>query len=396
MDLKRSAPGVRTLLDILMSFLTYVIPFVIVLSLVVFFHEYGHFIVGRWCGVKVDAFSIGFGPELWAREDRLGTRWRIAAIPLGGYVKFHGDANGASAPDPDKIGNMPESERAVTFAAQSVWKRAAIVFAGPAANFVLAIIIYTAMFGYYGRTMLTPKIASVMENSAGEKAGFKAGDVVLTIDGAAIDSFSRMQEIVSVSAEKTLRFVVRRGGEELGIVATPAWREVEAPIGKTRIGMIGLHASNDPADLHEERYGPIQSFVLALDETWAVVDRTYVYLGGLISGRESADQLSGPIGIAQVSGQMAQAITKVGMWPIFNLISILSISIGLLNLMPVPLLDGGHLLFFGIEALRGRALGERTQEFAFRIGLAMVCTLMVFSTYNDIARIVRKVAGAGS
>jgi regulator of sigma E protease len=383
-----------------MTLLTYVVPFIVVLSLVVFIHEFGHFIVGRWCGVMVDAFSIGFGPELWARVDRHGTRWRIAAIPLGGYVKFHGDANGASAPDPEQFDAMPAQERAVTFHGQKVWKRAAIVFAGPFANFVLAIAIYTGLFSYYGRTILLPRVAGVVEGGAGQAAGFLAGDVVLTIDGAAIDSFTRIQEIVSISAGKSLNFVVRRqdkdGAKDVAMPATPAWREVEGPLGKTRIGMLGLHASKDPADMRQESYGPIDSFGLALDETWAVIDRTYVYLGGLITGRESADQLSGPIGIAQVSGQMAQAIAKVGLWPMLNLIAILSISIGLLNLMPVPLLDGGHLLFFGIEALRGRALNERTQEFAFRIGLAMVCTLMVFSTYNDIARLIRKFAGAGS
>jgi len=383
-------------MDVLANFLIYVVPFMLILSIVVFFHEYGHFIVGRLCGVKVDAFSIGFGPELWARDDRQGTRWRIAAIPLGGYVKFHGDANGASVPDAASVEAMPESERAVTFAAQNVWKRSAIVFAGPAFNFVLAILLYWGMFAYYGRTVLVPKIAGVVAGSAGDKAGFKAGDLVLSIDGAPIDSFQKMQEIVSMSAEKALHFVVRRNGQPLAFDATPAWREVDSPVGKARIGRLELHASNEPGDIHEESYGIVGSLGMAFGETGAVVERTYNYLGGLITGRENADQLSGPIGIAQVSGEMAQAVSKVGLWPVLNLIAILSISIGLLNLMPVPLLDGGHLLFFSIEALRGKALAERTQEFAFRVGLAMVCSLMVFSTYNDIARIVRKMASGGS
>lgn len=388
--------GVTNLLDILMILATYVIPFVVVLSLVVFFHEFGHFIVGRWCGVQVDAFSLGFGPELFAVVDRHGTRWRLAAIPLGGYVKFHGDANGASIPDAEQLDAMPAAERAVTFQAQPVWKRAAIVFAGPFANFVLAIMIYAGLFATYGRVVLTPRIAGVVEGGAGQAAGFKTGDLVVSIDGTPIDSFTRIQEIVAVSADKPLTFVVRRDDQDVTLKATPAWRVVEGPLGKTRIGMLGLHASNKPGDIREERYGLGESLVLAVGETWAVVDRTYGYLGGLISGRENADQLSGPIGIAQVSGQLAQEIAKVGVWPFLNLIAILSISIGLLNLMPVPLLDGGHLLFFGIEAIRGRALNERTQEYAFRLGLAMVCTLMVFSTYNDLARLIRKFAGVGS
>ncbi len=385
------------MLDLLMTFAIYVIPFVIVLSLVVFVHEFGHFIVGRWCGVQVDAFSIGFGPELFARVDRRGTRWRVAAIPLGGYVKFHGDANGASVPDPDAVEAMPAAERAVTFAAQPVWKRSAIVFAGPFANFVLAIAIFACLFAYYGRTVLTPRIGSVVAGGAGEAAGFMPGDLVLSIDGAPIDTFGKMQEVVSVSADVKLTFVVRRANDQdVTISAVPAWREVESPAGKMRIGMLGLKASTAASDVHEERYGLLQSMGMAVDETWQVVHRTGSYVGGLISGRESADQLSGPIGIAQISGQMAQAAAKVGLAPFMNLIAILSVSIGLLNLMPVPLLDGGHLLFFSIEAIRGRALNERAQEFAFRVGLAMVGVLMIFSTYNDITRLIQRLAGGAS
>ncbi len=384
------------MLTMLTTFATYVVPFVIVLSIVVFFHEFGHFIIGRWCGVKVDAFSIGFGPELFARVDRYGTRWRVAAIPLGGYVKFHGDANAASAPDADVVAAMPEDERAVTFAAQPVWKRAAIVFAGPFANFVLAVAIFAGVFSYYGRTILAPRVGSVTAGGAGEKAGFKPGDLVLTIDGESIPTFAKLQEIVSSSADSKLVVVVRRGDTDVTLEATPAWRDVESAAGKVRIGMLGLKASTAPADMHQEHFGPAQSVVAAVEETWQIVHRTGSYLSGLITGRESADQLSGPIGIAQISGHMAQAAPRVGLGPFLNLIAILSVSVGLLNLMPVPLLDGGHLLFFGIEAIRGRALNERAQEVAFRLGLAMVGTLMVFSTYNDIARLIQRLAGGAS
>lgn len=383
-------------MNLLTTFAFYVVPFVVVLSIVVFIHELGHFLVGRWCGVKVDAFSIGFGPELFARVDKYGTRWRIAAIPLGGYVKFHGDANGASVPDPDSVAAMPAEEYAVTFAAQPVWKRSAIVFAGPFANFLLAIVIFTGIFNYYGRTVLAPRVGAVVAGGAGEAAGFKPGDLILTIDGAPIPSFSRMQEIVSASAETPLVFVVRRDGSEVKIPATPAWREVSSAVGKVRIGMLGLKASTAASDVHEERYGPLQSLGLAVEETWQIVERTGSYIVGLIAGRESADQLSGPIGIAQISGEMAQAAAKVGFAPFLNLIALLSVSVGLLNLFPVPLLDGGHLLFFGIEAVRGKALNERAQEVAFRLGLAMVGTLMIFSTYNDLARLIERLTGGAS
>jgi len=384
------------LLDFLTSIGFYLIPFVVVLTLVVFVHEFGHFIVGRWCGVKVDAFSIGFGPELWARVDRLGTRWRIAAIPLGGYVTFHGDANAASAPDPEAVRAMPAAEREVTFAAQSVWKRAAIVFAGPFANFVLAIAIFAVLFSVYGRTVYAPRVGSLTPGGAGAAAGFKPGDLVLSVDGAPVDSFSKLQEIVSGSADRKLVFVIKRGDEEVTLPAIPALREVESPIGKIRIGMLGIQASKATEDVRQQRYGPADSVAMGVQETWTVVRRTGSYIGGLITGRESADQLSGPIGIAQVSGQMAKAAFKVGVAPLLSLIAILSVSIGLLNLMPVPMLDGGHLMFFAIEAARGRALNERAQEVAFRVGLAMVGALMIFSTYNDIARLIHKLASSGS
>ena len=385
------------MLDLLTTFAFYLIPFVLVLTLVVFVHEFGHFIVGRWCGVKVDAFSIGFGPELWSRVDRLGTRWRIASIPLGGYVSFHGDANAASAPDPEAVRAMPETERAVTFAAQSVWKRAAIVFAGPFANFVLAIAIFAILFGVYGRTVYAPRVGSLTPGGAGAAAGFMAGDLVLTVDGAPIDSFSKLQEIVSSSADKKLVFVIQRGDEQLTLPVVPALREVESAIGKIRIGMLGIQASKAAADI---RRGTLRT--RRRGRRWACrkpgrsCAAREITSADFVTGRESADQLSGPIGIAQVSGQMAQAVSKVGIAPLLSLIAILSVSIGLLNLMPVPLLDGGHLLFFAIEAARGRALNERAQEVAFRVGLAMVGALMIFSTYNDIARLIHKLTGSGS
>ena len=205
-----------------------------------------------------------------------------------------------------------------------------------------------------------------------------------------------MQEIVSGSAEKKLDFVIRRDGQDMHLDAVPAWREIENPAGKIRIGMLGLQASTAPGDSRAEKYGLVQSFGLAVEEVWMISSRSLGYMGGLITGRESAEQLSGPIGIAQMSGQVALAAAKVGITPFLNWIALLSVSIGLLNLMPVPLLDGGHLLFYGIEAIRGQALNERTQEFAFRIGLAMVGALMIFSTYNDLARLFQRLTGGAS
>lgn len=366
--------------------LIYVVPFLFILTVVVFVHELGHFLVGRWCGVKVDAFSLGFGPEICAFTDRKGTRWRIAALPLGGYVKFHGDANAVSGTPSEDAPRMSASERAITFFGQPVWKRAAIVAAGPIANFILAIVIFTVLFFSLGRPILLPRVDAVTPGGAAEAAGFKPGDIVLSIEGRAIDSFSDMQRIVSASADTPLTFVVNREGAATTLEATPRLKEVSTPIGKTRYGLLGIEAGSHHEDWRTEHYGLAAAIRLAAQETWYVIERTMSYVGGLFVGRESPDQLSGVIGTAQVAGEMA----KLGFGAVLNLAAILSISIGLLNLFPIPLLDGGHLMFYAIEALRGRALNERAQEYGFRVGLAIVCGLMIFATYNDIARITRQ------
>jgi regulator of sigma E protease len=370
----------------LWSLVGYIVPFIFVLSIVVFFHELGHFLVGRWCGVKVDAFSLGFGPELAHFTDRHGTRWRLAALPLGGYVKFHGDANGASMTDDDEVANMPSEEKAVTFFAQKVWKRAAIVAAGPIANFILAIVIFTGIFSIEGRGILIPRVDGVTAGSAAEGAGFKPGDLILSIDGTKIDGFEDMQRIVQAAGDQALSFVVDRNGETLELVATPRRRDVTTPFGTTRVGVLGVEATGNPANWHVERYNLLDSSRLAVAETWYIVERTGSYLGGLLVGKESTDQLSGPIRIAEVSGEMA----KIGLAAVMNLAAILSISIGILNLIPIPLLDGGHLFYYAVEAVRGRALHEKTQQFGYRIGLTLVAGLMIFATYNDILRLTRQ------
>lgn len=369
--------------DALMTTGTYIVPFVVVLTIVVFFHELGHFLVGRWCGIKVDAFSIGFGPELFAFVDRHGTRWRVAALPLGGYVKFHGDANGASMADDSAISAMPEAERNVTFAGQKLWKRAAVVAAGPIANFILALVILTGVFYFYGRAVLQPRIDGVQTGSAAEAAGFKAGDLVLEIDGEKIESFTDLQRVVTASPDRRLNFLIDRNGQGIRLQAVPRLKEVTTPVGKSRVGQLGIEAGGRRENWKMESYGFVDSMKLAGGETWFVLSSTAKYLGALVVGRESADQLSGPAGLAQASGEMA----KLGLSALLNLVAILSISIGLLNLAPVPLLDGGHLLFYLIEAIRGRALPEKAQEIGFRVGIAVVGCLMVVATYNDILRL---------
>jgi len=359
----------------------YIVPFLFVLTIVVFFHELGHFLVARRCGVKVLTFSIGFGPEILGFFDRYGTRWKISAVPLGGYVKFFGDENAASVPDQETVAQMTEAEKAVSFVHQRVSPRAAVVAAGPIANFILAIAIFAGIFMLYGKQTTSARVDTVQTASAAEAAGFKPGDLVTAIDGEKIDSFADMQRIVSVSAGETLTIEVDRGGAHVVLKATPQLKELKDNFGNVhRLGVLGISRSMAPGDIKTQKLSPPQALLAGVQETWFVVDRTLSYIGGVVVGREAADELGGPIRIAQVSGQVASA----GFVALIHLTAVLSVSIGLLNLFPIPLLDGGHLLFYAIEAIRGRPLSERAQEVGFRIGLAIVVVLMIFATFNDI------------
>lgn len=368
----------------------YIGPFVFVLTIVVFFHELGHFLIGRWCGVKVDAFSLGFGPEIAAFVDRRGTRWRLAWIPLGGYVKFHGDANGASGGKSGDADAMPDDERKVSFFAQPVWKRAAIVAAGPAASFLLGILIFIGSFYFEGRTTLAPVIEKVRAGEAAEMAGLQPGDLIVSIDGRPIAGWGEMQRIVQSSPEIALNFVVQRGSKEVPLTVTPNRRDVQTPFGKNRVGLIGIEPSTDARSYIHQSYSLGQSTSMAFRETGFIVERTVSYIVGVFAGRESTEQISGPIRIAEISGEIA----KVSIWAVISLAGILSISIGLLNLAPIPLLDGGHLLYYLIEALKGGPLTERNQELGFRVGLGLVMALMLFATFNDILHVGPKLLRA--
>ncbi len=359
----------------------YIVPFLFVLTIVVFFHELGHFLIARLCGVRVLVFSIGFGPELFGFNDRHGTRWKLSAIPLGGYVKFFGDESAASTPDQDVIAEMAPQDRRYSFFYQNVWRRAAIVVAGPLANFLLSIVIFGAIFTFYGKQNTSARVDTVQPSSAASAAGLTTGDLVVAIDGRPIATFAEMQRIVGAAAGQKLAITVDRAGKLVIVDATPALKEVKDNFGNVhRLGVLGITRSMAPEDMHLEKSNPIKALWMGVEETWFVIDRTISYLGGVVAGREAADQLGGPIRIAQVSGQVASA----GFVALIHLAAVLSVSIGLLNLFPVPLLDGGHLMFYAIEAIRGRPLSDRAQEVGFRIGLAIVLMLMIFATFNDI------------
>jgi regulator of sigma E protease len=361
--------------------LGYAVPFLFVLTIVVFFHELGHFLVARWNGVKVLTFSLGFGPELAGFNDRHGTRWKISAIPLGGYVKFFGDESEASTPSGDALSTMTAAERAVSFHHKPVGARAAIVAAGPIANFILAIVIFAGLFTFFGKPSTSARVDTVQAGGAAAAAGFQSGDIVTKINGSDIASFAEMQRVVSTNAGSTMTFTVKRGDREQTLTATPELKEVKDNFGNVhKLGVLGITRAANPGDTVTEKVDPARAVWLGVKETWFVVERTISYIGGVFTGREAADQVGGPIRIAQISGQVA----TIGLTALIHLAAVLSISIGLLNLFPVPLLDGGHLLFYGVEAARGRPLSERAQEMGFRIGLGLVLMLMVFATYNDI------------
>src|SRR5437660_3419740 len=359
----------------------YVIPFLFVLTIVVFFHGLGHVLAARWAGVKVLTFSLGFGPQLAGFNDRHGTRWKISAIPLGGYVKFFGDDSEASAPSHEMLAGMTEEERVGSFHHKKVGPRAAIVAAGPIANFILAIVIFTCLFTFYGKPSTSARVDKVEANSAAATAGFQVGDVVASIDGAKIESFTDMQRIVGVRAGEKLTFTVKRGDTTLQLQGTPQLREVKDPFGNVhRLGVLGITRQTAAGDVVTERVDPATALWLGVKETWFVIDRTFAYIGGVFTGREAADQVGGPLRIAQISGQVA----TIGLAALLHLALVLLISIGRFELVPVPLLDGGHLMFYFVEAVRGRPLSERAQEVGSRIGLALVLMLMVFATYHDI------------
>ena len=360
----------------------YVVPFLVILSAIVFFHELGHYLVARWRGVKIDAFSLGFGPELFARVDSRGTRWRVAALPLGGYVKFHGDANAASV---DSGHIDPSVDRSQTLAAQPLPSRAAIVLAGPVANFILAFVIFTGMFMTFGRVEHMALIGRVEPNSPAAAAGFKAGDLVKSIDGDKINSFEALQESTLISTGLPMNFVVDRGGHDVTLTATPKIAVVdEGVFGKRRMGHLGLASSADPKAVKMEHCGVATCAVWGAGQEWFIVKATGAYIVGIFAGRESTDQVSGLIGAAQMAGEMA----KISMWELFSLAAWFSVSVGFMNLLPIPLLDGGHLVFYACEAVLGRPLSERMQEIGLRIGIALVALLVVFTTSHDILRLV--------
>ena len=362
--------------------------FIIALSVVVFVHELGHFVVARWNNVRCESFSIGFGPELIGFSDRHGTRWKFSLIPLGGYVKMFGEVDIANPDagedgdnDPDPREMTPE-EKAVSFKFKALGQRAAIVFAGPAVNFLFAILVFFVIFMAIGRPVTEPVIGQVVPDSAASEAGLLAGDRILAIDGEPLGRFEELQRLVPLGNGAAMRLTIQRADDILDVVAVPRVVDESDAFGNPqKWAFLGVAPSGETRML--VRHNPIMAFGLAVEQTYVVVEGTFIAVGQIISGDRGMNDLGGPIKIAKFSGQAA----KSGLANFVIFMAILSINLGIINLFPVPLLDGGHLLFFAIEAVRGRPLSDQAQEWGLRFGLVLVLSLMVFVTWNDILQL---------
>jgi regulator of sigma E protease len=358
-----------------MSFLSgfphYAVSFLLVLTVLVFFHELGHFWVARRNGVRVETFSIGFGQELFGFNDRHGTRWKFSLLPLGGYVKMFGEGDSALTADGKERILTPE-ERAVSFSHKSVGQRAAIVVAGPVANFLLAIVLLAGLFIAYGEPSSESVVGEVVPDRPAAAAGVMVGDRITQINGQAVTSFDDVTTIVMGAQDGPMKIVVERDGQSLEITALPAARASE-DAKKGRLGIRNAMVATNP----------LTAVWKAVQETWRMTGAILTAVGEIISGERSAKELGGVLSIAKLSGDIA----SIGISQLINFAALLSINLGLLNLFPIPMLDGGHLAFYAVEAVRGRPLGARAQEWGFRVGLALVLTLMLFATWNDLVNL---------
>jgi regulator of sigma E protease len=365
----------------------YVLPFLIILTVLVFVHELGHYLVARRNGVRIEVFSIGFGPELFGWNDRVGTRWKFSCVPLGGYVKMFGDADAASMPGAD-IARMSEADRAVSFYYKRLSQRAAIVVAGPAANFLFALIVLAGLFATVGQPFTPAQVGQIEPGSAAAAAGVKPDDTILAIDGEHISRFEDVQRLVRLNTGSPMQMLISRSSGQVTISVTPRVTSFTDRFGNEhKIGLLGIERSG----VNYIRRNPVSAVWRAGQETLNLTTGTLQAAWQMLIGLRPTDELGGPLRIAQMSGEVAQGGIVAVLW----FLAVLSINLGLINLFPIPVLDGGHLLFYIFEAIRGRPLGQRVQEYGFRVGLALVLTLMVFATWNDLVhlRVVQFIKG---
>jgi regulator of sigma E protease len=355
------------------------VPFLLVLGVVVIVHELGHFLAARALGIKVETFSIGFGPEIAGFYDRRGTRWRLAWIPLGGYVKFKGDESVASMPSREKLETLTPAERTGNFHTAPLWRRTLVVLAGPFSNFLLAIVIFTGMVLVTGIVYQEARIICVEPNTPAAKAGLQAGDKVLSVSGEAVGSFEDFRRLIALNARSELNLLVERGGKQVQLRAVPELTEQEC------IGRLGVVGSSRPEDTRISQVGLPGAFAESLQRTWHIIESPFQLFGQIFKGNACASALGGPVKIAEISKNFASE-RFINLIP---LIAFISVSVGLFNLFPIPVLDGGHLLFYGAEAILGRPLSQKSQEIGFQIGFILLLMLMIFVTWNNVAELAR-------
>ena len=362
-----------------------VLPFIIVLTPLIFVHELGHFLVARWNKVRVEVFSIGFGRELFGWTDRHGTRWKVSVLPLGGYVKMFGQGtpDPVDSPDGSPLPEVPLSaaDEAVSFNHKRLWQRALIVAAGPAANFLFAILLTAVVFATLGQQLTSTEIGEVTPGSAAEAAGLKSGDKILTANGQQLRRFEDLASLVSIGLGEPLKLQIQRAGQTMDIDAQPKVIEMKDIFGNAhQIGLLGVKSSGPGEVVH---YDPATAIWVATVETYRTSASMLKSIGQIVTGVRARSEVGGVISIAKMSGD----VFSEGLWATVSFVVLISINLGLINLFPIPLLDGGHLLFYVFEAVSGRQMGRRAEEWGMRLGLALVLSLMLFAAWNDLVRI---------
>ncbi|HEX6120798.1 MAG TPA: RIP metalloprotease RseP [Dongiaceae bacterium] len=362
-------------MNILAAIPQYGFWFLALLTVLVFVHEYGHYIVARWCGVRVEVFSIGFGPELFGWTDSHGTRWKISAIPLGGYVKMFGQ--GANLLEGEAGKAMSDADRKVAFDYKSVWRRMAIVAAGPVFNYIFAVILFAVIFAVHGKDVAAPVVGNVMAGSAADEAGLQPGDRILALNGSSVSAFDEIREYIQLNLDQQIAITIERNGQQQTLQVHPTVSVETDMLGKEmRVGRLGIQSGQSV----RVNVGVVESGIEGVTRVFDISGAMLKGLWQMVTGVRPADEIGGVIRIGYLSGEIAQ----IGPWALMMFAAMLSVNLGLVNLFPIPLLDGGHLTYYLIEAARGKPLGERIQEWGFRVGIAFVLGLMLFATWNDL------------
>lgn len=365
----------------------YVVPFLILLGILVFVHEFGHFLIARMVGVQVSAFSIGFGKELWGRKDKKGTYWKISAIPLGGYCQFLGDADASSSTADGAVHELSDEEKKKAFPFQNPFKKLAIVIAGPGFNYLFAVLLYAGLFFAFGKITIPPIVGEVMPEGAAAQAGIIAGDRIISINGEQINSFADISREVAMAADYKVKLEVKRGNEMLTFAFTLTELETGDDTGaKNKQFMLGVK-SVSAIEMSHEKVSLPQAVVMGANEVWDVTVTTLRGVGQMITGKRGGEDIGGVIRIAEMTGDISKTHSVV---EFIVFMALLSVNLGLINLFPIPVLDGGHIVFFLIEIITGHEVNEKVKEYLFRIGLALLLALMVFATWNDIVHLINR------